>query len=66
MSEEYIAALDKETSRRFIEHVRKVEEKFRIAHDFVEENIEPYLLSEDEDDESDADIDTNDEEDVNL
>jgi hypothetical protein len=66
LSEEYIAALDGETSRRFIEHARKAEEKFRAADDFVEETIEPYLLSEDEHNESDADIDTNDEDDMDL
>ena len=66
LSEEYIAALDDETSRRFIDHVRKAEEIFRTADDFVEEEIEPYLFSEDELSESDLDINTDDEENVDF
>ena len=66
LSEEYIATLDEETSRRFNDHVRKAKEKFCAADDFFEENIEPYLLSEDEHDQSDAGISTNDEEDLGF
>ena len=66
LSEEYIADLDDETSCRFIDHARKAEETFRIAEDFVEEEIEPYLFSEDEHSESDLDINTDDEENVDF
>jgi transposase len=66
LSEEYIAALDDETSRRFINHVRKAQEQFRTADDFVEEDIEPNLLSEDEHSEADVDMDTDEEEDTSF
>ena len=66
LSEEYIAGLDDETSRRFIDHARKAEEIFRTADDFVEEEIEPYLFSGDEHSESDLDINTDDEENVDF
>ena len=62
LSEGYIAGLDDEISRRFIDHARKAEEIVRSADDFVEEEIEPYLFSEDEHSESDLDINTDDEE----
>ena len=37
LSEEYIAGLDDETSRRFIDHAQKAEEIFLTADGFVEE-----------------------------
>ena len=66
LSEEYIAGLDDETSRRFIDHARKAEEIFWTVVDFVEEEIEPYLFSEDEHSETDLDINTDDEENVDC
>ena len=66
LSEEYIAGLDDEISRRFIDHARKGEEIFRTADDFVEEEIEPYLFSGDEHSESDLDTNTDDEENVDF
>ncbi|CAF4100217.1 unnamed protein product [Rotaria sp. Silwood1] len=59
--QEYIAALDDETSRQFLDHVRKVEEQFRLADDFVEQDIKPHLTSEDEDDGSVIDINSDNE-----
>ena len=64
--EEYIADLDDEISRRFIDHVRKAEEIFRTADDFVEEEIEPYLFSGDKHSESDLNINTDDEENADF
>ena len=66
LSEEYVVGLDDETSRRFIDHAQKAEEIFRTADDFVEEEIEPYLFSGDEHSESDLDINSDDEEDVDF
>ena len=65
-SEGYIDGLHDETSRRLIDHARKAEEIFRTADDFLEEEIEPYLFSGDEHSESDLDINTDDEENVDF
>ncbi|CAF1574492.1 unnamed protein product [Didymodactylos carnosus] len=62
LCEEYIAALDDENSRRFIDHAQKVEKQFRLPDDFVENDIEPRLISEDEDDESVVDVNSDNEE----
>ena len=66
LSEKYIPGLDDKTSRQFIDHAQKAEEIFRTADDFVEEEIEPYLFSGDEHSESDLDINTDNEEDVDF
>ena len=66
LSEEYIAGLNDETSRRFIDHTRKAEEIFCTADDFVEEEIESYLFSRDEHSESDLDISTDGEQNVDF
>ena len=52
LAQEYMAAVDKDTSVRFIEHPRKAEETFRKADNFMEEEMEPNLV-----DDYDKDID---------
>ena len=66
LSEEYIAGLDDETSSQFIDHTRKAEEIFCTADDFVEEEIEPSLFSGDEHNESDLDVNTDEEKNVDF
>ena len=66
LSEEYIVGPDDETTRLFIDHARKAEEIFCTADDFVEEEIEPYLFSGDEHSESNLDVNTDDEENVDF
>ena len=48
MSWEFIDALDYGTSHKYVEHVRKVEEVFRIAN-VVEEDIECNISDSDSD-----------------
>ena len=66
LSKEHITRFDYDSSSRFIDHARKAEEIFRTANDFVEKEIEPYLFSADEHSESDLDINTDDEENVDF
>ena len=54
LSQEYMAAVDEDTSVSFIEHARKAEETFRKADSFMEEEIEPNLV---DDDDKDIDLD---------
>jgi hypothetical protein len=64
LSQEYIAAVDEDIAVRFIEHARKAEETFRKADNFVEEEVEPNLVNEDDEAiESDLYLDSTDDDD---
>ena len=49
-AQKYMAADDKDTSVRFIEHARKAEETFRKADKFMEEEMERNLVDNDDED----------------
>ena len=48
LGQEYMAAVDKDTSVLFIEHARKAEETFRKANNFMEEEMEPNSMDDDD------------------
>ena len=50
-----MAAVDEDTSVRFIEHTRKAEETFRKADNFMEEEMELNLV-DDDDENNDPDV----------
>ena len=54
LAQEFIDALDYSISHKYVEHVRKVEEVFRVADAPVEEDIECNIIGS----ESDPDQDT--------
>ena len=45
-----MAVVDEDTSIRFIEHAWNAEEVFRKADNFVEEELEPNLVNDDDKD----------------
>ena len=47
-AQEYMAAVDEDTSVRFIEHARMTEKTFRKADNFMEEEMEPNLMDDDD------------------
>lgn len=53
LTQEFMDGLDRDTSQKYIQHVRKVEEVFRLADAIVEEEIEPNLVDSDSDDDRD-------------
>ena len=58
MTAEFIDALDYSTSHKYIEHVRKVEEVFRVADVLVEEDTECNITDLDSDQVQDIEEDT--------
>ena len=44
LAREFMAAVDKDLARNFIEHTQKVEEIFKTADAFVEDSVEPQLM----------------------
>ena len=44
-----MATVDEDTSVRFIENTRKAEETFRKADNFMEEEMQPNLVDDDDD-----------------
>ena len=50
LSQKYMAVVDEDTSVLFIEHTRNAEETFRKADNFVEEEIKPNLMDDDDED----------------
>ena len=59
-----MAAVDEDTSVRFIEHARKAEETFWKADNFMEEEMEPNLVDDDDEDiDPDAYLDSADDDD---
>jgi hypothetical protein len=65
LSEEYMAAVDENSSTRFIAYARKAEEVFRKADAFVEEEVESHLVDEDDEDiEPDLPSDSTDDDDA--
>ncbi|CAF1368923.1 unnamed protein product [Didymodactylos carnosus] len=64
LSQEYMAAVDEDTSVRFIEHAQKAEETFRKADNFMEEEMEPNLVDDDDEDiDPDVYLDSTDDDD---
>ena len=58
MATEFIDALDRSTSHKYVEHVRKVEEVFRVADVFVEEDTGCKIINLDSDQGQDIEEDT--------
>ena len=60
-----MAAVDEDTSVRFIEHARKAEATFRKGDNFIEEEMEPNLVDDDDEDiEPDVYLDSTDDDDA--
>ena len=55
MAQEFIDVLDGNTSHKYVEHVRKAEEVYRVA-DALVEDIECNLIDSDSDQEIDEDM----------
>ena len=49
LAQGHMATVDEDTSVRCIEHARKAEETFRKADNFMEEEMEPNLVDDDDD-----------------
>ena len=65
LAQGYMAAVDEDTSVRFIEHARKTEATFRKGDNFMEEEMEPNLVDDDDEDiEPDVYLDSADDDDA--
>ena len=66
MAQEFIDVLDGNTSHKYVEHVCKVEEVYRVADALVEEDIECNLIDSDSDQDQEIYEDMYDEDDDNV